>query len=550
MPVCLLVVLIVSCGGGGGGAPTTTVTAAQPTSANTSASTAEVVSQEDRLPHCIATTGTAFVNTTADVGLCFELQLDSPDGPGNKWNHDAAGIAVADIDNDGRLELYASYGRNTKGQLYSFDGSGFIRLADNNGIAPSRIDYSGYFIDLDADGWQDFISIQYQRVEVFRNDRTGNFERDELSGIFHDRDTYSMAAADYDLDGYIDLFFAHWRVAWRDDELLTQYLWRNNRDGTFVDMSLDVPIRPTVDQTGIPYEHSMTPTFADIDSDGDPDVLLAGDFESSQVLLNSSGVFSDITASLTDQGGMGSAVADFDRDGDLDWFVSSIFDPDRTLNGAILTGNRLYRNDGTGLFEDVSEAAGVRDGGWGWGSCFADFDNDGHVDLFNTNGFLLLERFIADQSRLFMSNGDGTFTEQAETMGINHSEQGRGAVCTDFDNDGRIDILIANSGLSPSIFHNRQQSANHWLQVDLQGAATNPDAIGARVVITSLSGTQTQEVVLGTGYLAQAPQTLHFGLGSDTLVSAIEVRWPDGLMSRYENIAVDRRIDYSHPANP
>ena len=310
-------------------------------------------------------------------------------------------------------------------------------------------------------------------------------------------------------------------------------------------------------------ELSFTPTFSDIDADGDPDLLLAGDFGTSQALRNDAGKrFTDISGgALTDENGMGAAVLDLDRDGDMDWFVTSIHKSDRRT-GREPTGNRLYMNlDGAGRLADVSRLAGVREGGWGWGACAADFDNDGHADLFHTNGWFELgprrtpggdtefTEFVDDPSRLFMSNGDGTFTERAAEFGIVHTGQGRGVVCADYDDDGRVDIFIANHGAAPSVYRNALENGNRWLAVDLVGRFGNPRAVGARVAVHTVSGSQTQEVRLGTGYLSQGPATLHFGLGRERAARAIEVHWPGpgNQVSRFENVGADRRITIRQP---
>jgi hypothetical protein len=533
---------LAACGGGGGGGNDTTPVAV---------GTPPVAGP---LAHCAGSGGGFFKNVSTDVGLCYEVTGSEPEVDIHQMG---GGLAYGDIDNDGMSELYVSYGRYSKGQLFSYDGARFVEVAGNNGIAPTGVDQAGYFIDIDADGWNDFVSIQYEGIQVFVNDQTGQFaDMTSATNIYHDKTTYSMAAADYDVDGDVDLFFGHWGNIWDDTQPLSQYLWQNDGTGRYTDVSTIVPIRPkTRPGPGNPpeAEYSFTPTFADINSDGYPDMLLAGDFESSQVLLNDAGQrFIDITTPvISDESGMGASVGDYDRDGDLDWFVSAIYVSNYEALPVHGSGNRLYRNDGTGNFEDVTEFSGVRDGEWGWGSCFADFDNDGNLDIFHTNGMPppAADRYHADPSRLFMSNGDGTFTDKAAEYGITHTDQGRGVVCADYDGDGKMDIFIANNGNSPTVFKNDNQNGNHYLQIDLIGAGANPDAIGARVTVTTASGSQMQELCLGTWYLSQGPQTLHFGLGQDFAVSAIDIVWPGpgGTTSRIENVSTDQRLEIVHP---
>lgn len=514
-------------------------------------------------------TGSMFSQPTEALGLCYVVNESIPE---QEIQVMGGGLAMSDIDHDGLLDLYVTHGRHEVGRLYLNTGSRFVPAADNNGIDLSGLDNAGYFIDINGDGWDDFISIQYQAnyVEIFVNDQTGQFvEATASTGIFIRKQTYSVATADYDLDGDLDLFFSHWGIPWRSaSEPITEYLWENDGSGFFTDVSDVVEIKaslrpPPIDD--VYYEHSFTPIFADVNSDRFPDLLLAGDYTSSQVLINNSGSsFSDATTdAISDENGMGAAVADYDNDGDLDWFVSSIRfrgrEEDKDYVGGI-TGNRLYENDGSGVFTDVTDTADVRDGAWGWGACFEDFDNDGNADIFHTNGMISINSiegdvndafypFHDDASRLFMSLGDGTFREQSAQLGINHRDQGRGIICTDFDNDGLVDILVATNGKSPTVYRNQQTNGNHWLQVDLDGPAGNARGVGARITVETPSGTQMREVVLGSNYLSQQPATLHFGLGSATTITAVTVTWPGiaGTETRLENLSVDQKLTIQSP---
>ncbi len=549
---CLALIVVISACGGGGGGGASSPSPAPNTPSDDGGDGGDSGNDDEEpagpLAHCEGNgeAGNFFKNVTTDLGLCYDASV--ADTNPTEAEKTAGGLALADIDNDGQPELYVAHGHSTLGKLFSFDGETFVER-ENSGIELLGMDLAGYFIDIDVDGFKDFISAQYEGVEVFHNDGTGSFTWTDVTEINNRTATWSMAAADYDRDGDVDLFFTHWGTGNTDGE--AQYLWNNNGAGVFTDASFRVPIKVTVAADNLESEYSFTPTFADFNSDGFPDLLVAGDWESSQVLQNTVGgdAFFDLsTEVLSDENGMGSAVADYDRDGDLDWFVSSIWDTGAASNGS---GNRLYRNmDGQGTFEDVTDEAGVREGDWGWGSCFADFDNDGHVDLFHTNGFQETRpQFLDDPSRLFMSNGDGTFTERAAELGITHTGQGRGIVCTDYNDDGKVDIFIANNGNSPTVFMNDHQNDNHYIAIDLVGIGANPEAIGARVTVTTASGSQVDEVRLGTAYLSHGPATLHFGLGEDDSISAIDVSWPgpENPMSRVEVIEVDQHLTLTHP---
>ena len=386
-------------------------------------------------------------------------------GPGKRTDTMEAvgGVAAGDYDRDGWVDVYFANGDVTPNALLRNRGDGtFEDVSESAGVALQGQRGSGpTFADIDGDGWIDLFvgGVSGSKPSVFRNLGDGTFqEMTGHTGIEVEGDTISAAFGDYDRDGDLDLFTTHW--AGFGVVKPPGHLWHNKGDGSFrliPDQAVGLETYHDPHSKGRRGDFTLTPNFADIDSDGWPDLLVAGDFGTSHVFLNNRDrTFRKVTDDtvINDENGMGASVGDYDNDGDLDWFISSIFD-DRPNVPWGPTGNRLYRNDGAGVFEDVTEEAGVREGFWGWASCFTDFDNDGHLDLFHVNGFVPLggreepnpvgSIFWNDPSRLYMSNGNGTFTERSEELGLVDTGQGRGVVCFDYDRDGDVDVLVANN---------------------------------------------------------------------------------------------------------
>ncbi len=403
--------------------------------------------------------------------------------------------------------------------------------------------------DLDGDGDIDlFLVSEGSEVNLlYLNRGDGTFQEVAAQYCVSDTPLYETGAlfVDYDGDGHLDLMIGGIRTE-SDYQHNSVIVFRNTGNGSFVDVTSAYGL------DGLHF--TFTANFSDIDRDGDLDILLASDFGSSKVLRNDGGMFVEEPASLlSDENGMGASVGDYDNDGDLDWFVTSIWDPDGFAEGNWgITGNRLYENDGRGGFTDVSVRAGTRVGYWGWGSCFADFDNDGNLDLFHVNGWnsvmLDASEFRADPSRLFMSNGDGTFVERSSEFGLNDTEQGRGVVCFDADRDGDIDIFVANNRTSPSFYVNEGTGLNNYLEIVLRGAPPNTQGIGARVTVIMGGGEQQiREIRAGGNFVSQNPAEAHFGLGGEQTVD-VSVRWPDGNLTVLENVAANQVLVIPHPS--
>ncbi|TDI89067.1 MAG: CRTAC1 family protein, partial [Candidatus Dadabacteria bacterium] len=407
-----------------------------------------------------------------------------------------------------------------------------------------------------GDGFLDLFigGISPTGVSFFLNNGDGTFSNitaGALETAVLSKNTFSAAFGDYDHDNDLDLFMTHWgRRGVLDLGDTSEHLWRNNGDTTFTDVSIASGIASTYQ--GEP-DFTFSPTFADINNDGYLDILIAADFLTSEVFINQkNGTFINTTNPnvIIDQNGMGAAVGDYDNDGDLDWFVSSIFLPDDPKERY---GNRLYRNNGDGTFEDVTVAAGVDHGFWGWGSCMYDFDNDGNLDLLHVNGFGFppdgdgAPEFFADPTRLFISNGNGTFTERALELGLDDTGQGRGIVCFDYDKDGDIDIFITNNNQSPKLFRNDGGNTNNFLSIKLNGLSPNREGVGSRVTITVNNQNQIRELRVGSNFVSQNPVRAHFGLGNAELVNLVQVDWADGETTVLQNVSSNQFLEIDHP---
>jgi hypothetical protein len=238
---------------------------------------------------------------------------------------------------------------------------------------------------------------------------------------------------------------------------------------------------------------------------------------------------------------MGVAIGDYDRNGTMDVFKTNFAGDTSTL----------YANTGNGLCEDRTFAAGIGlNTRWlGWGTAFVDLDNDGWLDLFLTNGHVYPEvRQIATEAGyqqrkiVYRNDGKGRFTDVSERLGppVTTPKAGRGTAFGDFDNDGQIDVAIANVNDRPDLFRLTGDPSHHWITLTLVGTSSNRDAIGARVRALTGDAQQWQEVRGGGSYLSHSDFRVHFGLGSAARVDRVDVRWPNGLEERWDDLDADK----------
>ena len=479
--------------------------------------------------------------------------------------------AAGDYDDDGDIDLFIVRGDIGPNLLYRNDGDlVFVDVAMDAGIAYTAGREENYrhsapaFADMDGDGDLDLFvgGTDDDPSMIFMNNGDGTFYDVTFgSGLDFATSSFSLSASfgDYDLDGDVDLAISHWGTP-RDYENPgdTEHLWRNDSDESdivFTPVSIEAGLSPSIIAHDDPnvvegigldaQDWTFTPTFARIDGDLYPELLMVADFNHTQLFMNNrDGTFTNVTDPevLIDGNGMGSAVGDYDNDGDLDWFVSSILDRgDMEDPTKSRIGNRLYRNT-QGVFEDVSNQAGITDGGWGWGSCFLDFENDGDLDIYHTNGWDEPD-FQRDLSRAFVNLGDGTFEEQGIALGLEDREQGRGVICADFDNDGDVDIFLLHEKCT--LWRNNSED-NNYLGIRLIGVPPNTQALGTRIILQAGDVMQIREVTGGNNYVSQNPTWQTFGLGQATSAD-LTIEWPDGNETVVHDVGHSQIVTYQHP---
>jgi len=461
------------------------------------------------------------------------------------------GAAAGDVDGDGDIDLFVTR-LDASDILFINNGDGtFIDGSTGAGFDNFNLQSNAAaFADIDNDGDLDLYvtvvgdagDVVNNRNYLFINQGKGTFTEEAVirsadiaSSSYHR--SFSIAYGDYDRDGWIDIHVTEWGPANPSHSRLLR-----NLGPAFPGQFMDVTNAAGVTLEGV---YGFGNTFTDLDEDGWPDLAVSGDFGTSQLLWNNGdGTFTNGTAAAqvgTDENGMGSTFGDYDGDGDLDWFVTSIYDVGPVPCFATgcpwaTSGNRLYRNDGNRSFSDVTDAVGVRIGDWGWGAAFFDYDNDADLDLVMTNGvkFPVLDidaKFNADPMRMWENDGVGLMSEISAAAGITDTESGKGLLVFDYDLDGDLDVFVVNNGGQPRLYRNDGGNSGDWLRVNTMGVTSNKQGLGARITLQqNLNGPiQVREVGTSTHFLGQSELTAHFGLLPGTgNVASLQVAWPSG----------------------
>jgi hypothetical protein len=488
----------------------------------------------------------------------------------------AGGLAAFDYNNDGKIDIFFTNGAAIPSlekdspkffnRLYRNDGGmKFTDVTLEAGVAGAGYSMGAAAADYNNDGYTDLFVAGVYRNILYRNLGNGKFEDvTEAAGIKSDKWSVAAGWLDYDNDGWLDLFvvnYAHWTPAFdrycgdRERNLrvychpkyfegLPNTLYRNRRDGTFEDVSKEAGILEHIGR-------GMSVAFADYDNDGFTDMFVTNDNLPNFLFRNRrNGTFEEVAleagVALTNNGApiasMGADFRDFDNDGLCD------------INLTALTGETfpLFRNLGKGSFLDathISQLAQLSAARSGWSNGLFDFNNDGWKDLFTANSDVndLIDLFQSTHYKqpngLFANLGDGTFRDVSSDAGFTLARAHRGSAFADFDNDGKVDVVVSALGESAELWQNISPDPNHWLVLKLTGTRSNRDGIGAKIWV----GHQFNHVTTAVGYASSSPSTVHFGTGKLEKIDRIEIRWPSGTVQVLQNVATNQTIEVREP---
>ena len=512
-----------------------------------------------------------FKNSTAASGIKF-VHFKGNDGVSINREEFGPGVCVADFDGDGSPDIYFVNGRDlynrgitVRNALYHNNGDGtFTDVTEKAAVPGTGYGLGCVWGDYDNDGFPDLFVTQYGRNVLYHNNGNGTFSdvTDKAgvagteSGTFHSGATFF----DYDRDGRLDLYVGSY-VELGDKRYCdlggvqsscppsvyrgsANALYHNNGDGTFTNVTAKAKIYQ-------PGGKNLSVGAADFDNDGWPDLFVANDGLNAYLYHNKrDGTFEEIGGlsgmAFRRQGGVMAAMCislgDFNNDGWLDLYISDFQ----------LASDHIWLNDGKGFFDEVSDQSGIARATHdvlSFGGGFFDYDNDGWLDLFIANGHVYPEveqvspgiRYKQVNS-LFHNEHNGKFSDVTKSAGdgFDIAYVGRGVAFADFDNDGFVDIVVANNGDAPLLLHNSGGNGNHFLNFKLIGIKSNRDAMGARIRVLAGGISQIREIEGGGSYLSQSDLRANFGLGKSARAEKVEVKWPSGLEQTFHNVEGDK----------
>jgi len=451
------------------------------------------------------------------------------------------GFSFADFNNDGLDDLTFGSPAGDTIYLYTNEGTSFLALPTSSMFSETGLSSCFYWVDYDNDGDKDLYLANIGGYnKLYRNDgelsfTDVTFESEIIAGTTF---TYSACWADFDLDGWLDLYFVNRRmtgIASGNPPNSPNFLFRNKGDGTFENVTIQAGVQ---NSSGLGY----AVVAVDYNNDGWPDLYVGNDKDTCNKLYknNGDGTFEDVSEPNTTGrciSSMGIDLADFDANGYLDLYVT---------NGP--GGNLLLQNNGDETFNEVGTTLGISVNHNGWGTIFEDFDNDGDEDIFAVNGGSNLIPW--QRNPLFINQGDGTFIEDETDSITLNTYHTYGASSGDWNDDGYIDIAVMNVGGDPIKFWQNNGGTNNWFKVHLQGVISNLDGIGTWIEVWSGGQKFIKYTTCGNSFASQYSNDYIFGLGQQEQVDSVVLKWPSGVINSYYELAVNQKITFvEDPAN-
>lgn len=520
-----------------------------------------------------------FKDVADSAGLRFVLE-NHPTPQKHLIESMAGGVAAFDYNNDGLTDIFFTNGASIPSlekdspkyfnRLFRNEGRmRFTDVTEDAGVAGSGYSMGAAAGDYDNDGHVDLFVAGVFRNVLYHNRGDGHFEDvTEKAGIKSDKWAVAAGWFDYNNDGLLDLFvvnYASWSPSYdrfcgdpsrnlrvychpKYFEGLTNTLYRNRGDGTFEDVS---------ERAGIAKHHGrgMSVAFADYDNDGLMDVFVTNDNQENFLFHNrGDGTFEEVAVlagvALPNSGkpvsSMGTDFRDYDNDGR----------PDISVVGLANETFPLFRNLGGGQFEDATyrtrlSALSIERSGWSTG--FFDLNNDGWKDLFTTCSHVddNVEMFQATKYKqangIFANLGNGTFQDASAEAGQDFQvpRAHRGCAFADFNNDGKIDVVVASLQDRAELWENVSPDPNHWIILKLIGTKSNRDGIGARVRIDK----QVNHMTSACGYASSSHFGVHFGLGKVGTISSIEIKWPSGIVQVLKDVKANQILQVREPGS-
>lgn len=441
------------------------------------------------------------------------------------WEEFAGGVSFFDFNGDGWDDLCFPTADGDSLLFYHNNEGVFEKI--NGLVLETAATKQLLWADIDNDGDKDLYVTNFMAANhLYENDGSMNLTDITLSAnffLFPDF-TYGAAFADYDNDGFLDLYITNRSNGLFDS--FTNYLWKNNGNNTFTNVAI---------QTGTSdgQKVSFCAGFIDINHNLRPDLYIANDrLAANSMYLNNGNTFSDISFSSgtdTVMNAMNVGAGDYNNDGHIDIYVTNT--PE---------GNVLYKNNGDETFSDMTTTAGVAFNQWSWGGNFFDYDNDGDLDLYVSSE----EVEDGKANALYENLGDGTFHHTLLNGIPGDTLRSFGNSIGDFNLDGKMDVVVVNALGDPMlIWENQTDNDNNWLKVKLEGVESNRDGIGSWIELYHDGQKQVRYTQCGTAYLAQNTQTEHFGVGTFETCDSLIVRWQSGIIDKFENVQTNQILE-------